>query len=277
MAEQCLQVDGANLCYEIEGSGPYIVFVAGGNGGHLLFKHIRDILVKYFTVVLYDRRGYFRSKLTGPQDYSKNVDTNVEDLYILMRKITVDKFIFFGVSGSAAIGLKYLTAHPETISKMFIHEPLLYLENFPGINEARGFHYYAYRIFHIEGQNACMNLAGNFYFNELDRQIFLGNQKKKKINNWSYWFEHEFCEDLFTKMNLDLIKVYSDKLIFLHGVESRDSFIHEPGAFIADTLGKVTLPFPGGHTGFYTRPEEFSADFLEICRVNFLLKYQTKL
>jgi hypothetical protein len=68
MPEQYLQVDGAKLCYEVEGSGPYIVFVARANGGHRLFRHSRDLLVKQFTVVLYDRCGYFRSELTGPQD-----------------------------------------------------------------------------------------------------------------------------------------------------------------------------------------------------------------
>lgn len=88
MPEYYLQVDNASLCYEIEGTGPFIIIVPGGNGGAKLFERFRNLLVKHFTVVLYDRRGYFRSRLTGPQDYSKRLDTDVDDIYKIMTALT---------------------------------------------------------------------------------------------------------------------------------------------------------------------------------------------
>ncbi|KAG2209992.1 hypothetical protein INT47_003428 [Mucor saturninus] len=277
MSELYLQVDGANICYEVEGSGPHIVFVAGGNGGHLLFKRIRDLLVKHFTVVLYDRRGYFRSGLTGPQDYTRIVDDNVDDLYKLMKIVTNEKFIIFGISASAPIVFKYMANYPETIIKTFIHEPLWYLENYPKVKQVKDFYYRLYRLYHYEDRNASMTLIGRSLFNELDQHILVRNQKDDKTNNWSYWLEYELCESLFAKADMDLIKIYEDKLIFLHGEESVGCSILEPGAFIVETLEKETLPCPGGHIGFYTRPEAFAVNFVKLCQEKSIVKIQPKL
>jgi hypothetical protein len=49
----------------------------------------------------------------------------------------------------------------------------------------------------------------------------------------------------------------------LHGAESKDFLIHEPGAFIAKSLEKETLPCPDGHIGFYTYSETFATDFVK--------------
>ncbi|KAG2210023.1 hypothetical protein INT47_003459 [Mucor saturninus] len=277
MSEQYLEVNGANLCYEVEGSGPYIVFVAGGNGGHRLFKRIRDLLVKHFTVVLYDRRGYFRSELTGPQDYTKIVDDNVDDLYSLMKHVTNEKFIIFGISASGPIVFKYLVNYPETVSTMFIHEPFWYLQNYPKTKQVQDFHYLLYRVFHYEDRNASMKLLGKSIFNELDYQILVRNQRNDKTNNWSYWLEHECCEIPFVKLDMDLVNAYKHKLIFLRGEESAGFSISEPGAFIAKILGKDTYPLPGGHIGFYTHSEAFGVDFVNLCQVNSIIKYQPKL
>ncbi|KAI7891854.1 Alpha/Beta hydrolase protein [Mucor mucedo] len=275
MSEQYLQVDGANICYEVEGTGPYIVFVPGGNGGHRLFKRIRDLLVKYYTVVLYDRRGYFRSELTGPQDYSKNVETNVEDLHKLMTHITDKTFILFGISASAPSILEYLIAYPETVSKVFIHEPLYFVKSFPETENVQNFHNSVYRILHKEDRNASLKLFGHKYFNALDYHILVRNQRNDKVNNWNHWLEHEFCEDPFINIDLDLVKTHDDKLVFLHGADSRDYFIYEPGAFIAQSLGKETLPCPGGHIGYYTHSEAFAVDFINLLQTSNKVLTQT--
>lgn len=276
-AEQYLQVRGATLCYEVEGNGPYIVFVAGANGGRKIFMRIRDALVKHFTVVLYDRRGYYNSMLTGPQDYSKNVATNAEDLHLLMKHITDKKFILFSSSASGDIALEYLITYPSTISKAILHEPLLILGDFPNAEDLHSFHQFTYRVYHREDRSASLTLLGNRYFNELDRNILLRNQKIKKLNSSDYFLEHELCEDVFTNFDLDLVKIYNDKLIFMYGVESKEYLVYEFGAFIAKSLGKEILPFTGGHMGYYTHTKVFAQEFIEFCEANSLVNYQPKL
>lgn len=122
-----------------------------------------------------------------------------------------------------------------------------------------------------------MILVGNKYFNELDSHILVRNQRNDKTNNWDYWLEHEICEVPFIDIDLELVKAHNDKIIFLHGEECRGYFIYEPGAFVAESLGKETLPCPGGHIGFYTHSKRFAMEFIELCQVNSLIKHQPRL
>lgn len=277
MPDQYLQVDGAKLCYEIEGSGPYIVFVAGGNGGSILFRPFRNLLVKHFTVILYDRRGYFRSKLTGPQDYTRRIDTDVDDLHNLMRSITKEKFIIFGISSSGAVLMNYLKKYPDTIHKLFAHEPVFNLFTLSNGKEVWEGHQAIYNTYKSLGRNSAMILFGKYYLNKLDEDILVRKQSNDRVNNWDYFFEHEWLEYLFTDVETDKIEPYKDKLVFIHGAECTDYFVYRPSALFAKSLGKETLQFPGGHIGFFTECEKFYSGFIKLCREHSLISEQPRL
>lgn len=91
--------------------------MAAGNESYKKFIPLRNFLIKHFTVVLYSRRGYYKSKLTGAQDYSKRIDTDVEDLYRIMKNITDKPFSLFASSSSGIVVLTYLNTHPCTVYK----------------------------------------------------------------------------------------------------------------------------------------------------------------
>jgi pimeloyl-ACP methyl ester carboxylesterase len=57
-----LEVPGAILHYETQGSGPVLVLVPGANGEAGIFKPLADALQDAFTVVRYDRRGFSDSR-----------------------------------------------------------------------------------------------------------------------------------------------------------------------------------------------------------------------
>ena len=63
-----LEVPGARLYYETHGSGPLMLVAPGASGGAHIFKRVTDHLAAHSTVVTYDRRGFSRSQLDGPQD-----------------------------------------------------------------------------------------------------------------------------------------------------------------------------------------------------------------
>ena len=125
MSEQYLKLEGANIYYEVQGTGPYLILVPGANGDADIFKPLRAQLIDHFTVVLYDRRGFSRSVLTGPQDYNKRIDTDVDDIYRLMKSLTSDRFAIMGNSSGAIVTLKYLVTHPDTLAQCILHEPPL--------------------------------------------------------------------------------------------------------------------------------------------------------
>jgi pimeloyl-ACP methyl ester carboxylesterase len=54
-----LEVPGARLCYETHGSGPLMLMVPGANGVADGFKMVTEHLAARYTVVTYDRRGFF--------------------------------------------------------------------------------------------------------------------------------------------------------------------------------------------------------------------------
>ena len=63
-----LEVPGARLYYETHGSGPVMLMIPGATGTADSFRRVTEHLAAHYTVVIYDRRGFSRSKLDGPQD-----------------------------------------------------------------------------------------------------------------------------------------------------------------------------------------------------------------
>jgi pimeloyl-ACP methyl ester carboxylesterase len=56
-------VNGAELYYEVRGSGPPVLLIMGGTGDGGHFDTLADRLADEFTVVTYDRRGNGRSPI----------------------------------------------------------------------------------------------------------------------------------------------------------------------------------------------------------------------
>ena len=77
-------VNGAELYYEVRGTGPPVLLIMGatGDGGH--FDALADLLADEFRVVSYDRRGNGRSPVaTGWQTTSP--EEQADDAAALMR------------------------------------------------------------------------------------------------------------------------------------------------------------------------------------------------
>ncbi|GAA5809852.1 hypothetical protein MFLAVUS_003267 [Mucor flavus] len=264
MPEQFLQVNSARLCYEVKGDGPFIVFVAGGDGSYQPFTSLRDLLVKHFTVVLYSRRGYCKSKLTEPQDYTKRLDTDVQDLYTLMKSVTDETFSVFASSSSGIVALTYVNRYPDTVDKCFLHEPMVDLSALLDGRQLKSEHRKGIEIFEVYGRNAALVYYGELYLNKSDRYYMVDKQVSQVKSGWDYHFEHEAHQYLFTEVDMD--KVHRDKLVMLHGVESTESFISRPGAAFSKALGMEMVPLPGGHIGFYTDYKTFAVEFIKVCR-----------
>ena len=64
-----LKVPGAQLSYEVTGSGPLLILIPGAAGVGEVFRQVAHHLSAQHQVVTYDRRGFSRSSLDGPQDY----------------------------------------------------------------------------------------------------------------------------------------------------------------------------------------------------------------
>jgi len=258
-----LDVDGANLYFEVEGSGPYLLCVPGANGDADIWKNFRAASVDHFTVVLYDRRGFSRSKLTGPQDYTHRLDTDAADIFKMMSSLTKEKFFILGNSSGAVVTLNYATKYPDTVSKCIVYEaPLLTI--CPNHEELTVHQLALYDTYKKEGRAASMKqfmTLVSFRYPTDSKIITMGQTStdEQRLKNAEYWFEHELRQYPLAKIDENAIKSVGDKLIFACGEENHvGDFLYGPSTALSKLTGSEILVVPGGHLGFLTNTKEFA-------------------
>ena len=118
-----LEVPGARLHYKTNGSGPLMLMVPGASGAGDGFKGVTKYLAARYTVVIYDRRGFSRSHLDGPQDYDHRLETDADDVRRLIEHLSDEPATVFGASSGAIVALQVLTRHPSVVRTLVPHEP----------------------------------------------------------------------------------------------------------------------------------------------------------
>ena len=121
-----LKVPNAELYYEVTGTGPLLLCISGANGSVEIWRPLQQELKDYFTVAMLDRRGFSRSYLTGPQDYtgSHRIETDTDDAKALIQHLSPkEPATVIGNSSGAVVALMLLQRHPEVIRTLISHEP----------------------------------------------------------------------------------------------------------------------------------------------------------
>jgi pimeloyl-ACP methyl ester carboxylesterase len=118
-------VNGAELYYEVRGTGPPVLLIMGatGDGGH--FDELAAQLADEFTVISYDRRGNGRSpapagwRTTSPEEQA-------DDAAALLDALGTGRAAVFGTSSGGLFALCLLVRHPGAVRGAILHEPGLY-------------------------------------------------------------------------------------------------------------------------------------------------------
>ena len=110
-----LQVNDAELYYEIHGSGFPIVLSHTGRTSLNNFDQNIPVLAEKYQVIAYDRRGCGRS--TAPEG-TDSAETWVRDLYGLLQRLEISRAYFGGVSYGAMLSVEFLFAHPEMVEAL---------------------------------------------------------------------------------------------------------------------------------------------------------------
>lgn len=120
-----VQVNGADIYYEIRGAGPTLLLIAPGGGDGGVFDRVADDLADEFTVVTYDRRGNSRSP--RPRGWSRTtVEEQADDAAGLLQTMGLAPAAVFGTSLSAIIALDLAIRHPTRVRGAIIHESGLF-------------------------------------------------------------------------------------------------------------------------------------------------------
>jgi pimeloyl-ACP methyl ester carboxylesterase len=116
-----VHTEGADLVYDIEGQGPLLLLVVGGDGDSKLFTQLSAYLAGHYTVVKYDRRANARSG--GDRGGELDMAQAGRDGAAILRALGLGRAYVFGNSAGASIALKLTEDHPDLIRGLVDHEP----------------------------------------------------------------------------------------------------------------------------------------------------------
>ena len=245
-----LEVPGARLYYEIHGSGPLLLLVPGANGTADIFKMVTEHLAAYYTVVTYDRRGFSRSHLDGPQDYDHRLATDVDDVRRLVEHVSDQPATIFGGSSGAIIALAVLARHPSVVRTLVPFEPPA-VRQLPNRQKWLDFFFEVYDLYRQSGMQLAVEEFRTQAFAESDRQAMARAPKNEyTLANAGYWFEHELRQYPAVDLDLDALKAHANRIVLLVGRESRGYPCYEVNVELGKNLGRDVIELPGGHVGY---------------------------
>ena len=255
-----LDVPGARLYYEVQGSGPPLMLI-GHPMGASGFAAIAPAMAETYTVVTYDPRGFGNSTIDDP-----NQDGEPDLLADDVRRVLEAAFgkvpsQVFGSSGGAVTGLALVARYPGHVETLVAHEaPLALL--LPEAEQARvGFHE-IYDTFLENGISAAWEAFATLTGLTVGPQDALAEPQPpsaQEVATSSRFFKHGLLPIALYQPDFQSLEAAPTRLIVAGGTASRGEFPQRTAAALADRLGTKLMNFPGGHVGFLTAPVEFSS------------------
>jgi pimeloyl-ACP methyl ester carboxylesterase len=149
-----LNVPGATLYYETQGTGPVLLLIPGGAADAGVFAGLALFLSDRYTVMPYDPRGNSRSVSDDPTA-DQDLDVHGDDAAALLAAVTDQPAYVLGNSGGAQIGLNLAARHPTRVHTLVAHEPPC-AELLPDADKLRAAIEDVYQIYRRHGVEAGM-------------------------------------------------------------------------------------------------------------------------
>ncbi len=261
-----IRVDGADLYYEVRGSGPFLLVLGAPMPSHM-FGPVADALADHYTVVTLDPRGISKSTLDDPEQDS-TPELRADDVAAVMDALGAGTADVFGSSGGAVTGLALVARHPGRVRTLIAHEPPV-LELLPDAAEHRANADDLIETFHRDGLFAAMTrFMGNAGFEDSGDGAPQGpppsDDPEQDMADGARFFGHELRGT--TRYVPDIPKLHSgaERVVIGVGVDSGQLLTAQTSAALADQLGPAVVEFPGDHGGFMGDPVGFAARVREV-------------
>lgn len=261
-----LRASGATIHYEVRGSGPILLLIAGGTGGAASFADVVEDLATDHTVVTYDPRGIGRSPLDHA-DAEQHVAEHAEDAFRLLELLAPgEEARVFGSSSGAIAALHLATAHPERIARVVAHEPPV-VEVLPDAADHRALVARVRETFRTEGlQPAMAVFAAGVSGDRADEQRpqpelppRAAERVARSMADLPYFLGQIVPRFMSYVPDLPRLERLSERLVVAAGEDSHGELPYRAASVLAERTGAPLQLFPGGHIGLTTHPEEFGA------------------
>ncbi len=267
-----LEVPGASLYYEVRGSGPVLLMMPGGPADAATFRRIENDLGARCTVITYDPRGLSHSELTQPFDDARMVELFADDVHHLLNHLAGGrKANIFASSGGAVIALEVIKEHADQIASVVLHEPPspAFLSDPSGVRR--------------EMEAVCDTYAAAGLWPALETFMALagieggpppapeGEPAPEALeamammqSNMHLFFGRYVRNIARYQPDLAALKSADCRIVPAVAADSAGQLAHDGGLGLARLLGTEAVVFPGDHSGFDGKPDEFAAKLLEV-------------
>jgi len=254
-----LDVPGARLYYEVQGSGPVLMLV-GHPMGASGFAAIAPLLARDYSVVTYDPRGFARSTIDD-RDQEAEPDLLADDVRRVLEAVGDGPARVFGSSGGAVTGLALVARHPGHVQTLVAHEPPLTLL-LPNATEERARLQEVYDAYFDSGMGAAWQKFSSFAGIDIPPQ---GDEpappspSAEMVATSERFFAHGLLPIALYQPDFPALQGADARVIPARGTTSVGQFPWRTAGALAERLATPLVSFPGGHVGFASDPVEFAA------------------
>jgi pimeloyl-ACP methyl ester carboxylesterase len=253
-----LDVPGARLYYEVQGSGPILMLV-GHPMGVSGFGPIAPLLAEAYTVVTYDPRGFGRSTIDDPNQDAEP-DLLAGDVRRVLEAVGPLPADVFGSSGGAVTGLALVARHPDHVKTLVAHEPPLALL-LPEAEAARAEIQAIYDCYRDRGINAAWARFASFTGMSMPPAGGEGGSQPpsaEAVATSERFFGHGVLPIALYAPDLSALQAATARVRVGGGTTSKGEFARRTAVALAEQLGTPLVEFPGGHGGFASDPRDFA-------------------
>jgi pimeloyl-ACP methyl ester carboxylesterase len=261
-----LKVVGANLYYEVRGSGPVLLLISGGPADGDVYAGLARFLADRYTVVTYDPRGNSRSSVEGPPE-DWRADLHGDDAARLLEAVGNGPAYVFGNSAGALVGLNLAARYPQKVRTLVAHEPPA-VELLPDAREHRARSQQVYDAYRNEGVGAAMQkfLAFSGLSGGTSPDAVGARPSPEMIEamarmgrNVELFLAHGMRQIGAFVPDVTVLRAGSPRIVVGGGEASGDQLAYRTAIALAERLGTNVVHFPGDHGGVTTHPEPFAA------------------
>jgi pimeloyl-ACP methyl ester carboxylesterase len=217
-----------------------------------------------------------RSTLDDPEA-EQRVAEHADDAFRMLELLSPgEQARVFGAGSGAIAALHLLTAHPERLERVIVHEPPV-VEVLPDAAEHRALIARVQQTLRTQGLMPAMavfaaGLKKDGGSTESKAEIELPPQAVARVEqtmaNLPYFVGRIVPSFMSYAPDINRLEALSDRLMLAGGQDSGGELPYRSAAFLAGLLGMELQHFPGGHTGLTTHPAEFGELLRKVFRVS---------
>jgi pimeloyl-ACP methyl ester carboxylesterase len=259
-----LNVPGATLYYELDGTGPVLLMIPGGPADAGAFAALTRFLTNRYTVVAYDPRGNSRSVPDDPTA-DQDLDVHGGDAAALLAAVTNQPAYVLGSSGGAQIGLNLAARHPGRVHTLVAHEPPCG-ELLPDAAEVRAAMEDVYQTYRTHGVEAGLKrFEAAIGMEGTPPEQPPGGPTPEMLEAWTriggnleFFLAHGVRPISGYVPDVAALRAGPARIVVGIGETSGGQLAHRAAVALAERLGTPPVTFPGDHGGFGSRPSEFA-------------------